>query len=162
MALNAYLKLTGQKQGEIIGSVTQKGREGQIMVRAANHEVVSPRDPHSGLPIGKRQHKPFTITKDVDRSSPRLYQALTTNETITKWQLQFWTPGRGQSGQEQQYYTVELTNATISDIVFHMLDNRNPDLSKYPEYEEISFTYQKIVWVWTAEGLPVGDDWEAP
>ena len=34
MALNAYLKLKGQKQGEIKGSVTQKGREGKIMVIA--------------------------------------------------------------------------------------------------------------------------------
>jgi type VI secretion system secreted protein Hcp len=32
MALNAYLKLRGQKQGEIKGSVTQKGREGKILV----------------------------------------------------------------------------------------------------------------------------------
>ncbi len=37
MALNAYLKLTGQKQGDIKGSVTQKGREGKIMVIAASH-----------------------------------------------------------------------------------------------------------------------------
>jgi hypothetical protein len=29
MALNAYLKLTGQKQGDVKGSVTQTGREGK-------------------------------------------------------------------------------------------------------------------------------------
>src|SRR5271167_2435873 len=76
MALNAYLKLNGSKQGEIKGSVTQKGREGKIMVIAANHEVVSPTDSITGLPTGKRQHKPFRITKDVDRSSPLLYKAM--------------------------------------------------------------------------------------
>ena len=32
-------------------------------------EVVSPRDAASGLPSGKRQHKPFTITKELDPSS---------------------------------------------------------------------------------------------
>lgn len=32
MALNAYLRMKGQKLGEIKGSVTQKGREGKIMV----------------------------------------------------------------------------------------------------------------------------------
>ena len=32
MALNGYLSLTGQKQGDIKGSVTQKGRENKIMV----------------------------------------------------------------------------------------------------------------------------------
>ena len=53
MALNAYLKMKGQKQGEIKGSVTQKGRENKIMVIAVNHEITSPRDPASGLPTGR-------------------------------------------------------------------------------------------------------------
>jgi len=35
-------------------------------------EIVSPRDPASGLPTGKRQHKPFVITKELDKSSPIL------------------------------------------------------------------------------------------
>ncbi len=34
--------------------------------------VVSPRDAASGMPTGKRQHKPFSITKPVDKSSPLL------------------------------------------------------------------------------------------
>ncbi|HVK67514.1 MAG TPA: type VI secretion system tube protein Hcp, partial [Polyangium sp.] len=45
MALNAYLRLKGQKQGEIKGSVTQKGRENSIMIIAVSHEIMSPRDP---------------------------------------------------------------------------------------------------------------------
>jgi hypothetical protein len=35
-------------------------------------EIVSPRDAASGLPTGKRQHKPFVITKELDKSSPTL------------------------------------------------------------------------------------------
>ena len=31
-------------------------------------DVVSPRDAASGLPTGKRMHKPFVITKELDRS----------------------------------------------------------------------------------------------
>ena len=33
-------------------------------------DIVSPRDAASGLPTGKRMHKPFVITKELDRSSP--------------------------------------------------------------------------------------------
>jgi Type VI secretion system effector, Hcp len=40
----------------------------QIEVRS----VVSPRDAASGLPTGKRQHKPMVITKELDKSSPVL------------------------------------------------------------------------------------------
>ena len=35
-------------------------------------DIVSPRDPASGLPTGKRMHKPITITKEIDKSSPLL------------------------------------------------------------------------------------------
>lgn len=166
MALNAYLKLKGQKQGDVKGSVTQKGRENKIMVIAVSHEVVSPRDMASGLPSGKRQHKPFLVTKELDKSSPLLYKALCTNENITEWELQFWTTQMtgaiGGAGIERQHYTVKLTNAKICDIKFSMLNNKNPDLMRYAEYEEIAFTYQKISWTIVDGGITAQDDWEAP
>ncbi len=37
-----------------------------------DQEIVSPRDAASGLPTGKRMHKPFVITKELDKSSPVL------------------------------------------------------------------------------------------
>ncbi|MBV9673986.1 MAG: type VI secretion system tube protein Hcp [Verrucomicrobia bacterium] len=157
MALTAYLKLSGSKQGEITGSVTQRGREGQILVIAANHEVAYSKDFATGLPTGKRQHKPFSITKEVDKSSPFLYQAMINNEDFKIWELRFWTSLA--SGMEEQYYTVKLTDALIADLVFHMPNSRNPDLSKYPEYEEVSFTYKKIQWLWTDNNLSAQDDW---
>jgi type VI secretion system secreted protein Hcp len=164
MALNAYLKLKGQKQGDIKGSVTQKGREGKILVIAAEHEVLSPRDASSGLASGKRTHKPFVITKELDKSSPLLYQMLVSNEPIVEWELQFWAPSApsaASAGTEVQRYTVTLTNASISDIKFHMLNNKNPEFQRYAEFEEVSFTYQKIQWTWTDGGIMTQDDWGA-
>ena len=160
MSLNAYLKLKGQKQGEIKGSVTQKGRENKIMVIAVTHEIVSPRDPASGLPTGKRMHKPFVITKELDKSTPLLFNVLVNNENITEWELQHWQPSR--DGAEKQHYTVKLTNANIASIHFRMPNNKNPDLMKYAEYEEVAFTYQKIEWTWVDGGITAMDDWEAP
>jgi len=166
MALNAYLRLKGQKQGEIKGSVIQKGRAGKIMVIAVSHEIVSPRDPASGQATGKRMHKPFVITKELDKSTPLLYNALVNNENITVWELQFFAPqiqsiGTG-AGAEVNNYTVKLTNANIVDIRSVMLNNKNPDLAKYAVYEEIAFTYQKIEWIWVDGGITSEDDWEAP
>ena len=43
-------------------------------VLEASSQVKSPRDAASGLPTGKRQHKPFSITKRIDKSSPVLYR----------------------------------------------------------------------------------------
>jgi len=160
MALNAYLKLKGTKQGEIKGSVTQKGREGSIAVIAVSHEIISPRDPASGLPTGKRMHKPFTITKELDKSSPLLYNVLVNNENLTAWELNFWRPSP--SGAEQQHYTVKLTNANIASVAFRMANNKHPDLMKFAEYEEVAFTYQKIEWTWVDGGITAMDDWETP
>ena len=165
MALQAYLNLKGQKQGEIKGSVTQKGREGKIAVIAVSHEIISPRDPASGLPTGKRMHKPFVITKELDKSSPLLYNSLVNNENIPDWQLQFWTPqikATTGSGNEVQHYTVKLTNANVASIAFRMANNKHPDLMKFAEYEEIAFTYQKIGWTWNDGGISAEDDWETP
>ncbi|MEO7424891.1 MAG: Hcp family type VI secretion system effector [Fibrobacteria bacterium] len=160
MALNAYLTLKGQKTGPVNGSVTQAGRVDQIMVIAVSHEIISPRDAASGLPTGKRMHKPFIVTKELDKSTPLLYSLLSHNENITEFCIDFYRPDK--SGIETKAYTVKLTNANIASIDFHMANNKHPDLMKFAEYEEVAFTYQKIEWSWTAGNITADDDWEAP
>ena len=162
MALNAYLKMKGQKSGQVKGSVTQKGRADTIMVVAYSHEVVSPRDAASGLPTGKRMHKPITITKEIDKASPILYNILVNNELITEFELDFWRPSPSGSGAEVHFYTVKLTNASICQMHEYMLDNKVPENMKFPPMETVSFTYQKIEWTWVDGGVTANDDWEAP
>src|SRR3569833_3098451 len=91
MALAAYLTIVAERQGSIRGSVIQKGREGKILVIGVQHEIVSPRNPQSGLPTGKRMHKPLMVLKELDRSSPLLYAALCTNENLRDVQFDFYT-----------------------------------------------------------------------
>jgi len=164
MAMMAYMYAKGQKSGEIKGSITQKGREGSIGVIAASHEIVSPRDPQSGLPTGQRMHKPFVITKELDKASPILLHVLCSNENLSEVTIKFWTPqlkAASGAGSEVQHYTVKLTNANIANISFHQANIRNPELVKFAEYEEIAMTYQKIEWTWTDGGITASDDWEA-
>jgi hypothetical protein len=47
-------------------------------------EVVSPRDAASGLPTGKRMHKPFVITKELDKSSPMMVRESPTKQSTGK------------------------------------------------------------------------------
>jgi len=122
------------------------------MVFGFHHEVASPRDPASGLPTGKRHHKPITITKEVDKSTPLLMNVLVTNENITQWELRFFKPSG--IGKKVQYYTIQLVNASISRIHSEMLSDK--------ELEHISFCYQKITWTFENGGITAEDDWEAP
>lgn len=153
-ALPSYLNMTGARQGKIVGSVTTRGREGSIEVLGFSHAIVSPRDPASGLPTGKRQHKPITIRKRIDKSTPLLFNALVKNENITEWKLDFWRPTA--QGAEQLYYTISLVNANIASVTVET------DPATGEAYELISFTYQKIIWTWTDGGITAEDDWESP
>jgi len=160
MSSNAYLKLKGQKQGQIKGSVTSKGRSGSILVIATHHEITSPRDVASGLATGRQLHKPIVVTKEVDQSAPALYSALVNNEVFAEWELEFWRVGT--TGVEEAYFTIKLTRATVASIEFVQPDLRNPEHAKYGDYQNVSFSYQKIEWIWTKGGFTAFDDWQAP
>lgn len=153
-ALNSYLRVTGDVQGEIRGSVTQAGREDSIEVYGFSHEVMSPRDAASGLPTGKRQHKPFSITTAIDRSTPLLFNALVNNENLTEFRLGLWRPSR--SGKEEQYYTIELQNASVASIRIESGED-----ARSPHKAIITFTYQKIIETWEDGGITAEDDWES-
>jgi type VI secretion system secreted protein Hcp len=162
-ALNAYLKIKAQKQGDIKGSVTQKGRENSIQVFGVAHEIISPRDAASGLPTGKRQHKPITVTVPVDKATPLLFQALVSNEMLQNVTIDFWRgggaglsrAGAGATGVEQLYYKIELANAAVASIV---LDSTSPGDDRL----KVSFVYQKITETFVDGGITTEDDWSAP
>lgn len=158
MALSGYLTLTGTRQGPILGSVTQKGREGSIEIISFFHEIVAPRNPASGRPKGKRMHKRFTMTKQVDRASPILYYVLTNNENLTDVTLRLYHPTA--NGVERHSFTVRLINATIASIQFRLPNTQHPRHSRLPELEEIAFTYQRIEWTWMEGNISADDDWE--
>ena len=64
MATQFFVTVTGARQGPFKGESTQKGREGKIPGVAFSYGVLSPRDPTSGLPTGKRQHQPVVFSKE--------------------------------------------------------------------------------------------------
>jgi type VI secretion system secreted protein Hcp len=157
-AQTAYMKIRSSK-GVINGGVQGRGHENMMAVISATHEIISPRDAASGLPTGKRMHKPLVVTKELDKASPLLYNALTHNESLPEVELQFYRASP--TGQEMLFYTVKLTNATISSIRFVQPNTLQTDTRQLPEYEEVSFTYQKIEWTFTQGNITAADDWLA-
>jgi hypothetical protein len=65
------------------GSSSEGRSWSDIGVLGFQIEVTSPRDVATGLASGKRQYKPVQVVKSLDKSSPKLFQALTTNEVLT-------------------------------------------------------------------------------
>ncbi len=63
---------------EITQSSNREASVPSVSEVVVSHEIISPRDPASGLPTGKRMHKPFVITKELDKSTPLLSTSLGT------------------------------------------------------------------------------------
>lgn len=157
MALNAYLTMESERGGVIEGGATQAGREGLIEVIAFVHGVSIPQAA-SGLPTGKRQHKPFVFTKKVDKASPLLFETLVNNTNVPTAQLQVWRLSA--TGREEHYYTYEFVDATISGIRTEMLNNQYPENQSHEVREHISICYQRIVVVSEDGGTMASDTWE--
>lgn len=143
--------VTCDSQGDISGDSSRQN--GAIEVLGFSHSVVSPRDAASGLPTGKRQHKPITITKPVDKATPKLYQGLSMNENCGNVRLEFFKPDS--TGKTVNFYSIELLNAHIVSISTYQSDGQAPR-------EHVSFTYQKIIWTWEDGGITFEDDWQSP
>jgi type VI secretion system secreted protein Hcp len=157
MALNAYMKLKGETQGEIKGSVTQAGREDSMMIIGFNHEVVAPRDAASGLPTGKRQHKPFTIIKELDKSTPLLQRAFLMGEMLDQVTLEL---SRSAKGKPEPYLTITMEHVFISS---HGMSSEPAPKGPQPvPTEQVSFTYDKIVWTYHEGGVEHTDTWRQP
>ena len=149
MSLNAYLRISGNVQGEIKGSVMQKGKEGSIFVLAATHDLISPVDVANGSSVGKLRHEPYKIIKETDRSTPLLYKALVNNAVFSEFKLDFFRQ-TGNVVIVQNVFTVKLINARLTGIRFEMPHTKKADSQSLNEYEELSLVYDSIEWTWHA------------
>ncbi len=169
MPTPAYLEIEGVTQGPItngafteesVGNIYQEGHENEILVQAFQHEVTVPTDVQSGQPTGQRMHKPLTVTKVFDKSSPLLYVALATGERLTKCLLKFYRTST--SGTQEHYFTIELADAIITRINGYMPNCQDPSQAHFTHLEDVSFTYRQITWTHEVGGTSGSDDWRAP
>lgn len=160
MPMPCYMSVTGKNQGKIDGSCEIKGREKTILVYAMDHTIQIPRDSHTGLPTGARVHGPLMVEKEIDKSSPKLLQALTSGEQLSEVVIDYYRISP--QGKEEKYYTVKLEDAIIVAAQSFFPETFLAENETYKHMEKISFTYGKIVWTWQPDGIEAEDAWKAP
>jgi type VI secretion system secreted protein Hcp len=132
-------------------------KRGFTVLTPANlrYALISPRDAASGLASGKRQHKPITITKEVDSATPLLFNTLCNNENIYRL-LNIHFAQTNPQGAEEPYFSIKLTNAMVTGVERIRPGRKGKDTN---ELEEIEFTFAKIEITWAGGGKTARDDW---
>jgi len=153
----AFMTITGVVQGNIEGSIAASGHEGAVGLVGFNHLVDVPFDQKTGQLGGVPQHHYFAVTKAVDKSSVKLYQALLTGEKLSDVTIQFYRISG--EGAEERYYTILLTNASIVSIESSLPKNLEDAEVFIAPMEEVAFVYKNIAWTWELDGIEYNSDW---
>jgi type VI secretion system secreted protein Hcp len=155
MALPFFMTLKGTTQGNIEGYNTTAGREKEIQCHALDQTIDIPIDEKTGQPTGLRIHRPITITKSFDKASPLMYKALVTGERMSEVILKFFRIHK--AGNQENFFTITMKNATIIKIKPMTYNIFDPDLQRYDNLEEVSFTYGQIEWRWEPDSISAMD-----
>ena len=157
---NAGIHLTLEIDGNNIegeSTISSMDRENTIEVWSYRYEVRTPREDATGQLTGRRQHSPIVITKPIDKSSPLLFKALTTNEQVTRAEFRFYRPAAGSSGAEEHYLTVFIENGYVASYrTFTLSDIGNGNTQMM---EEVSFVFQDITITYEIGGATHKDSW---
>ncbi|MBX8487183.1 Hcp family type VI secretion system effector [Pseudomonas cichorii] len=144
MAHHGYMTITGETQGHIsagcstqesIGNKCQDGHADEIMVLSFNHNMSNIGN------IRHATHQPVVITKNIDKSSPLLAQALANREEIN-CKIDFFR--NSVHGKLEKFYTVELIAGFVADLSVDI--PHSIQLNDSAPLEHIAISYRDIIW----------------
>jgi len=157
MAIPAYMWLKDDGGADIKGSVDVHNRQGSIEVVALNHCVSMPTDNNTGKITGNRIHAPFTFDKEIDASSPYLYKALCTGQTLKSAEIKYYRIN--DAGQETEYFSTLLENVKIVGIIPLMYDTKSAYGERRNHLEYVELCYEKITWKYLDGNIIHSDSW---
>jgi type VI secretion system secreted protein Hcp len=156
MARTLYLELT--VDGETVAGTPvtpPPGREDDIECSFFSSAVARSLAAGSTAATGRRKYNPIIIHKAIDRTTPRLTQALVENKTVTAI-FRFYRPDA--DGNLENYFTIELHEAWIASVSHTNPDASNAATRDLPETEEVSFVFQRITWRFEDGGIEYEDE----
>ena len=157
MPIPAYMWLKDDGGADIRGSVTVQGREGSIEVIGFGHGLNLPVDHSSGQINGTRSHSPMNIEKEFDASSPYLYKAVATGQTLKSAELKWYRIN--DAGQEAVYFIMLLERVKITGVNPGMANTKLADMSPLNHIESVSIMYERITWHYTDGNVKCTDSW---
>jgi hypothetical protein len=158
MADTIALTLTGTTQGEIQGdsSISSSNRANTIEVLSLEQEVFVHIDRATLEATGRRSYVPFTFVKRIDKATPKLRQALITNELLTG-EFRWFRPNPDGSGSTQHFFTVSFTGGRVNRSTLILPDTRVPPTASQPPMESVEMVFAQITVTFEPGGITSND-----
>lgn len=137
-----YLKLSGP---DLKGESSDKDHGQWIELTGMDHELKQPvsasRSTAGGHAVGRTEHGDMTLVKELDLSSPLLYQAVSGGTTFQSAQIDFYRDAG--DGKRVKYLEIQLKNVLISKVAVGIHDAFLPVETISLRYAAVQWKYQK-------------------
>lgn len=155
--VHLFLKANGK---DIKGESTQEslGRKDSIECIVYDQTVSTAREAATNMMTGRRQYQPLKIVKRVDKASPLLMKALTSNEKIDGT-FKFFRPNPTGDGTTEQFYTVEIKEGNVASVKQLVENTLDAAAVNKPPLEEVTFVFRTIKWTFMNGGVTHEDSW---
>lgn len=101
--------------------------------------------PPVGGGAGSAVLSPITVTMNIDKSSPLLWQKLCEGTSITDIEIKLYK----QETDTSPYYTITLQDVKVSKMASRMVYKGN---GKYSHLDVVDLDYTRITWRWEPSG----------
>jgi type VI secretion system Hcp family effector len=123
------------------GGVTQKGREGTILVTSLEWSFDSDDN------VGE-----IKFTSELDQETPVISAGLK-NEAVADALFDFYQ--LTQVGTEVKVYTLHGTGGAVTSVGVWMLNTKDPNLTRYETTMQYTMSFAQIEQVWIPNGASV-------
>jgi type VI protein secretion system component Hcp len=144
MALNTHLTLTLDGT-PVVGGVTQKGKEGTIMVTSFDWSFDSDGNVAE-----------IKFTGELDKETPVISAGLKSSAVVDAL-FDFYEPNVGPGGTGAEIITFKLhgTNGKVTSVNLWMMNNKDATLTRYATTIQYTMSFQAIQQTWVQNSATV-------
>lgn len=153
MSTPAHIWFDDENGSPIIGGCLIPLRLGSIELKSFSHGVTIPVDPNLGRLTGTRVHRPITIVKEFDQTTPILYRAVCEGRTLKKATIKMYHIT--EAGIESEYFNIILENIKITTVAPYLA----PGTRSSTHLESLELRYEAITWKYTDGNIIYRDKW---
>jgi type VI secretion system secreted protein Hcp len=145
-AFDSYMQIDG-----VPGEATDDKHKDWIELVSSSHEMTQPvsstRSSAGGASTGRSQHGDYVVVKYVDKSSPKLYEAVSNGKAFGKVKIEVCRAG----GSQVVFMAVAMEEVMISRVALNPPSEAHIKNGDVLPTETVHLNYGKIEWTYTQQ-----------